>query len=100
MGEKGLGHATPRRHFGDIFGYFLSFFEKSTFLVDIDSRKWYTSPKAKRRKKMATNKKRVQVSFTDEQHKMLVDLAKEKGFSKSAIVVLALEEYLKSQKQK
>lgn len=49
---------------------------------------------------MATNKKRVQVSFTDEQHKILVDLAKEKGFSKSAIVVLALEEYLKSQKQK
>lgn len=49
---------------------------------------------------MATKKKRVQVSFTDEQHKMLVDLAKQKGFSKSAIVVLALEEYLKSQNQK
>ena len=45
---------------------------------------------------MATDKKRVQVSFTDEQHQMLVDLAKSKGFSKSAIVVLALEEYLKS----
>ena len=42
--------------------------------------------------------KRVQVSFTDEQHQMLVDLAKSKGFSKSAIVVLALEEYLKTQK--
>ena len=37
------------------------------------------------------------MSFTDEQHKMLVDLAKSKGFSKSAIVVLALEEYLKMQ---
>ena len=42
---------------------------------------------------------RVQVSFTDEQHEMLVNLAKQKGFSKSAIIVLALEEYLKSQKQ-
>ena len=49
-------------------------------------------------KNMATNKKRVQVSFTDEQHQMLVDLAKSKGFSKSAIIVLALEEYLKTQK--
>lgn len=48
---------------------------------------------------MATEKKRVQVSFTDEQHEMLVNLAKRKGFSKSAIIVLALEEYLKSQKQ-
>ena len=47
---------------------------------------------------MATDKKRVQGSFTDEQHQMLVDLAKSKGFSKSAIVVLALEEYLKTQK--
>lgn len=52
----------------------------------------------KEEKNMATNKKRVQVSFTDEQHQMLVDLAKSKGFSKSAIIVLALEEYLKTQK--
>ena len=48
---------------------------------------------------MATEKKRVQASFTDEQYEMLVNLAKQKGFSKSAIIVLALEEYLKSQKQ-
>ena len=48
---------------------------------------------------MATEKKRVQVSLTYEQHEMLVNLAKQKGFSKSAIIVLALEEYLKSQKQ-
>ena len=54
-----------------------------------------TSPK--KENNMATDK-RVQVSFTDEQHQMLVDLAKSKGFSKSAIVVLALEEYLKMQK--
>ena len=52
----------------------------------------------KEEKNMATNKKRVQVSFTDEQQQMLVDLAKSKGFSKSAIIVLALEEYLKTQK--
>lgn len=52
----------------------------------------------KEEKNMATNKKRVQVSFTDEQHQMLVELAKSKGFSKSAIIVLALEEYLKTQK--
>lgn len=52
----------------------------------------------KEEKNMATKKKRVQVSFTDEQHQMLVDLAKSKGFSKSAIIVLALEEYLKMQK--
>lgn len=56
----------------------------------------FTIPKEE--KNMATNKKRVQVSFTDEQHQMLVDLAKSKGFSKSAIIVLALEEYLKTQK--
>ena len=55
-------------------------------------------PIPKEEKNMATNKKRVQVSFTDEQHQMLVDLAKSKGFSKSAIIVLALEEYLKTQK--
>ena len=52
----------------------------------------------KEEKNMATKKKRVQVSFTDEQHQMLVDLANSKGFSKSAIIVLALEEYLKTQK--
>lgn len=55
--------------------------------------------KSKREKKNGYRKKRVQVSFTDEQHEMLVNLAKQKGFSKSAIIVLALEEYLKSQKQ-
>jgi cop protein len=62
----------------------------------IESGTLTTSPK--KENNMATDKKRVQVSFTDEQHQMLVDLAKSKGFSKSAIVVLALEEYLKTQK--
>lgn len=40
-----------------------------------------------------TNKKRVQISFTAEQYDLLVKLAKKKGFSKSAIVVLAIEQF-------
>lgn len=48
---------------------------------------------------MATQKKRVQISFTDEQYEDLVRLAKSKGFSKSAIIVLALEEYAKQQEK-
>lgn len=46
---------------------------------------------------MATQKKRLQVSFTEEQYENLLKLAKDKGFSKSAIIVLALEEYSKKQ---
>lgn len=42
---------------------------------------------------MSTQKKRIQVSFTDEQVDLLDKLAKNKGFSKSAILALALEEY-------
>lgn len=42
---------------------------------------------------MATQKKRIQVSFTDQQIELLDKTAKEKGFSKSAILALALEEY-------
>ena len=42
---------------------------------------------------MATQKKRIQVSFTDEQVELLDKLAKNKGFSKSALLALALEEY-------
>lgn len=48
---------------------------------------------------MATDKKRISISLTDEQYELVNDLSKSKGFSKSAIFVLALEEYLKSQKQ-
>ncbi|CIT26052.1 MULTISPECIES: CopG family transcriptional regulator [Bacilli] len=47
---------------------------------------------------MATTKKRIQVTFTDEQLEMLEKMAKEKGFTKSAILALALEEYEKLQK--
>lgn len=40
-----------------------------------------------------TNKKRVQISLTKEQYFLLENISKEKGFSKSAILALALEEY-------
>lgn len=46
---------------------------------------------------MAETKKRVSIGLTDEQYKLVNDLAKSKGFSKSAIFVLALEEYVKKQ---
>lgn len=84
-----------RRHFGEFFGEFLKKYGKVLTKI-IESGTLATSPK--KENNMATDKKRVQVSFTDEQHQMLVDLAKSKGFSKSAIIVLALEEYLKMQK--
>ena len=51
------------------------------------------------RKKMETKKKRVSISLTDEQYELVDKIAKSRGFSKSAIFVLALEEYLKNQKQ-
>ncbi|WP_419895627.1 CopG family transcriptional regulator [Macrococcus psychrotolerans] len=38
------------------------------------------------------------ISLTEKQNDELEKLAKEKGFSKSAIIVLALEEYKKGQK--
>ncbi len=43
--------------------------------------------------KMATQKKRIQISLTEYQIELLGELAKKKGFSKSAILALALEEY-------
>lgn len=90
-----MRRASFRRVFGEFFGEFFKKYEKVLTKI-IKSGTLGTSPK--KENNMATDKKRVQVSFTDEQHQMLVDLAKSKGFSKSAIVVLALEEYLKMQK--
>lgn len=46
---------------------------------------------------MTQNKKRVSIGLTEEQYDLVEKLAKEKGFSKSAIFVLALEEYAKKQ---
>lgn len=90
-----MRQASFRRHFGEFFGEFFKKYGK-VLTKKNESGTLLTSPK--KENNMATDKKRVQVSFTDEQHQMLVDLAKSKGFSKSAIVVLALEEYLKMQK--
>lgn len=44
---------------------------------------------------MATKKKRLQVSLTDEQFEILQALATKTGISKSGILALALEEYAK-----
>lgn len=40
-----------------------------------------------------TKKRRLQVSMTEQQYETLEKIAREKGFSKSAILALALEEY-------
>lgn len=46
---------------------------------------------------MASNKKRVSIGLTDAQYALVQKFAKEKGFSKSAIFVLALEEYARKE---
>ena len=40
-----------------------------------------------------SNKKRVSIGLTEKQYELVEKIAKEKGFSKSAIFVLALEVY-------
>lgn len=42
---------------------------------------------------MAQNKKRVSIGLTEKQYELVEKMSKEKGFSKSAIFVLALEKY-------
>lgn len=42
---------------------------------------------------MAESKKRVSIGLTNNQYELVTKLANKKGFSKSAIFVLALEEY-------
>ncbi|MFS9321405.1 ribbon-helix-helix domain-containing protein [Streptococcus infantis] len=49
---------------------------------------------------MVETKKRVSIGLTDEQYKLVDELSKSRGFSKSAIFVLALEEYAKKQFEK
>ncbi|MFS7253982.1 CopG family transcriptional regulator [Carnobacterium divergens] len=46
---------------------------------------------------MAEKKKRVSIGLTETQFDLVDRLAKEKGFSKSAIFVLALEEYVRKE---
>lgn len=48
---------------------------------------------------MAENKKRVSIGLTVKQYELVEKLAKEKGFSKSAIFVLALEEYSRKESE-
>lgn len=47
---------------------------------------------------VSDDKKRIMISLTNKQNEELNNLAKDKGFSKSAIVALALEEYKKGEK--
>ena len=47
---------------------------------------------------VSEEKKRVMVSLTKKQVEMFDNLAKEKGFSKSTIIALALENYKKGEK--
>ncbi|HIY59026.1 MAG TPA: ribbon-helix-helix domain-containing protein [Candidatus Tetragenococcus pullicola] len=49
---------------------------------------------------MTKTKKRVSIGLTNEQYELVDELSKSRGFSKSAIFVLALEEYAKKQLEK
>ncbi|AZZ79536.1 CopG family transcriptional regulator (plasmid) [Lactococcus lactis subsp. lactis] len=47
---------------------------------------------------ISESKKRVMISLTKEQKK-LTDMAKQKGFSKSAVAALAIEEYARKESE-
>lgn len=47
---------------------------------------------------VSENKKRVMISLTNEQKEELEEISKKTGLSKSAIVILAIQEYKKGQK--
>lgn len=76
--------------FWRVFGEFFRFFG---VFVAMMRRNWYSYKQRKDRWYCLASKKRVQISLTDNQIDILGKLAKEKGFTKSAIVALALEEY-------
>lgn len=46
-----------------------------------------------------SEKKRIMISVTEQTKELLEKLAREKGFTKSAIIALALEDYEKGQKK-
>ncbi|MCD5100511.1 CopG family transcriptional regulator [Enterococcus faecium] len=48
---------------------------------------------------MTKNKKRVSIGLTEKQYELVEKLSKEKGFSKSSIFVLALEEYSRKESE-
>lgn len=45
---------------------------------------------------MATTKKRLTITMADSIYKRLSDVSKEKGLSKSALLTVALDEFLKN----
>lgn len=48
---------------------------------------------------ISESKKRVMISLTKEQDKKITDMAKQKGFSKSAVAALAIEEYARKESE-
>ena len=48
---------------------------------------------------ISESKKRVMISLTKEQDRKLTDMAKQKGFSKSAVAALAIEEYARKESE-
>ncbi|MDH5039559.1 ribbon-helix-helix domain-containing protein [Enterococcus faecalis] len=48
---------------------------------------------------MTKQKKRVSIGLTDKQYELVDKLSKQRGFSKSAIFVLALEEYARKESE-
>lgn len=93
MGSAFFISASFRRVFHDLFAKLIF----SAHNVDIYDAKKHNSGVLMSNlvwsNNMATNKKRITVSLTEDQYSTLETLAKEKGFSKSAILALALEDY-------
>lgn len=48
---------------------------------------------------MTKQKKRVSIGLTDKQYELVDKLSKQRGFSKSSIFVLALEEYARKESE-
>jgi len=48
---------------------------------------------------LVTRKKRLTISLSDVVYKKLDDIAERKGLTKSAVLTIALDEYLKGQKK-
>lgn len=48
---------------------------------------------------MGDAKKRVSIGLTEKQYELVNQISKEKGFSKSLIFVLALEEYARKESE-
>lgn len=74
------------------------FFIKDTQIVEKMIHKWYSGFIQKWRTKMISeDKKRIQVSLTLNMMNELDKASAERGLSKSTIITLALEEFLKQE---